>query len=194
MSPCFFGIEINTGSRHKCEHNRCIALNYLRFRHPYSPLRREGRMLSAGPVCSCALSLCTLQHETAGAARTRSSLRPLFRGLRKFPAKLGHHRTREREGVSVLQFEILSSFRDAPLGAGPESILPIVLIDSGFVLRTPRNDGGFRVCKGALAPCPPLSCANAIGMVGTLALCPSCEATNYPSRTSSTPTLPKRCG
>src|SRR5260370_16240045 len=31
------------------------------------------------------------------------------------------------------------SFRGAPLGASPESILPIVVIDSGLVLRTPRN-------------------------------------------------------
>jgi hypothetical protein len=30
------------------------------------------------PVCSCALSLRYLAHETAGAARTRHSLRPLF--------------------------------------------------------------------------------------------------------------------
>jgi error-prone DNA polymerase len=35
----------------------------------------------------------------------------------------------------------ISSFRDAPLGAGPESILPIVVMDSGFALRAPRNDG-----------------------------------------------------
>jgi hypothetical protein len=34
-------------------------------------------MLSAGPVCSCARSCCAIAHETAGAARTRSSLRPL---------------------------------------------------------------------------------------------------------------------
>src|SRR5258708_19153540 len=34
-------------------------------------------MLSAEPVCSCAFSLCMFAHETAGAARTRSSLRPL---------------------------------------------------------------------------------------------------------------------
>jgi hypothetical protein len=33
-----------------------------------------------------------------------------------------------------------SSFRDAPLGAGPESITTIVSMDSGLVLRTPRND------------------------------------------------------
>ena len=33
------------------------------------------------------------------------------------------------------------SFRDAPLGAGPESILPVVVMDSGLALRAPRNDG-----------------------------------------------------
>ncbi len=41
------------------------------------PLRREGRMLSAEPVCSCACSYAHIARETAGAARTRSSLRPL---------------------------------------------------------------------------------------------------------------------
>ena len=35
-----------------------------------------------------------------------------------------------------------SSFRDAPLGAGPESILTIVVMDSGLALRAPRNDDG----------------------------------------------------
>jgi hypothetical protein len=29
---------------------------------------------------------------------------------------------------------------DAPLGAGPESMLPIVVVDSGLALRSPRND------------------------------------------------------
>src|SRR5437016_13241231 len=32
------------------------------------------------------------------------------------------------------------SFRDAPLGAGPESILTMVVMDSGLALRAPRND------------------------------------------------------
>src|SRR5436309_11670914 len=36
---------------------------------------------------------------------------------------------------------LLLSFRDAPPGAGPESILTIVVMDSGFALRAPRNDG-----------------------------------------------------
>jgi hypothetical protein len=35
---------------------------------------------------------------------------------------------------------LIPSFRDAPLGAGPESILPAVVMDSGFTLRVPRND------------------------------------------------------
>ena len=30
------------------------------------------------PVCSCAPTMCILAHETAGAARTRHSLRPLL--------------------------------------------------------------------------------------------------------------------
>src|SRR5450756_2187308 len=47
------------------------------------PSRREGRIASAEPVCSCAFLFVHFAHETAGAARTRSSLRPLcFRGQR----------------------------------------------------------------------------------------------------------------
>jgi hypothetical protein len=41
-------------------------------------LRRECRIASAEPVCSCALSLHIFAHGTAGAARTRHSLLPLF--------------------------------------------------------------------------------------------------------------------
>jgi hypothetical protein len=37
-------------------------------------------MLSAEPVCSCAFFFVHFAHETAGAARTRSSLRPLLGG------------------------------------------------------------------------------------------------------------------
>src|SRR6478736_8685954 len=58
------------------------------------PLRREGRIASAEPVCSCAFSYVHLAHETAGAARTRSSLRPLleerdegFKNLGRFPSR-----------------------------------------------------------------------------------------------------------
>ena len=39
----------------------------------------------------------------------------------------------------MLEF-LFSSFRDAPLGAGPESITTIVSMDSGLALRAPRND------------------------------------------------------
>src|SRR5207245_10103093 len=36
-----------------------------------NPLRRESRIASAEPVCSCAPFLCSLAHETAGAACIR---------------------------------------------------------------------------------------------------------------------------
>src|SRR5258708_17976069 len=42
------------------------------------PLRGGGRSVSAEPVCSCAHFLMHIARETAGAARTRSSPRPLF--------------------------------------------------------------------------------------------------------------------
>src|ERR1700759_243689 len=58
------------------------------------PLRREGRIASAEPVCSCAFSYVQLAHETAGAARTRSSLRPLFEG-RSYFESLGQNSCRE---------------------------------------------------------------------------------------------------
>ncbi|MDO9560680.1 MAG: hypothetical protein Q7J60_03590, partial [Bradyrhizobium sp.] len=51
--------------------------------------RREGRSVSAEPVCSCAFVLCEFAHETAGAARTRSSLRPLSRGHGNLKATSG---------------------------------------------------------------------------------------------------------
>src|SRR5277367_5331949 len=40
-----------------------------------------------------------------------------------------------------------SSFRDAPLGAGPESILPAGVMDSGLALRAPRNDEQLFLCQ-----------------------------------------------
>ena len=51
------------------------------------------------PVCSCAAFLVQIAHETAGAARTRSSLRPLFSRARKFLAKLGRIASRECEAA-----------------------------------------------------------------------------------------------
>src|SRR6266568_5392410 len=42
-----------------------------------NPPRRESRIASAEPVCSCAHFFVHLAHETAGAARTRHSLLPL---------------------------------------------------------------------------------------------------------------------
>src|SRR6266705_503911 len=44
-----------------------------------NPSRRESRIASAGPVCSCAHFFVHIAHETAGAARIRLSLRSLLR-------------------------------------------------------------------------------------------------------------------
>ena len=51
------------------------------------------------PVCSCAAYLVLTAHGTAGAARTRSSLRPLYERARKCLAKLGRIASRDREGA-----------------------------------------------------------------------------------------------
>jgi len=51
---------------------------------PLKPLRRECRIASAEPVCSCAFFLCSFAHETAGAACTRYSLRPVVGGQGNF--------------------------------------------------------------------------------------------------------------
>jgi hypothetical protein len=71
----------------------------------------------------CAL-LLPIAHETAGAARTRHSLRPLNSEVAKDPANLGRNAPREREDVCLLlENQISPSFRGAPLGASPESIV-----------------------------------------------------------------------
>jgi hypothetical protein len=74
------------------------------------PLRREGRMLSAEPVCSCAHLFVHIAHETAGAARTRSSLRPLIGEGGKFKANLARNARRDREGMHT-RYEITTSSR-----------------------------------------------------------------------------------
>src|SRR5438876_12160468 len=51
------------------------------------------------PVCSCAHFFVQLAHETAGAARTRHSLRPLFGGQGNSIASLGRNARRECETV-----------------------------------------------------------------------------------------------
>jgi hypothetical protein len=52
------------------------------------------------PVCSCAPKCAFLAHETAGAARTRHSLRPLFEEAQTNLQKLGQIMPRERGRTS----------------------------------------------------------------------------------------------
>ena len=70
-----------------------------RARISLKPLRGEGRSVSAEPVRSCAFLLVHFAHETAGAACTRSSLRPLLGGQGSLIANLGRNAPRDREGM-----------------------------------------------------------------------------------------------
>src|SRR6476659_6142759 len=67
-----------------------------------------------------------IAHEIAGAARIRHSLRPLIGEGGKLPAKPRAQR------VARTRRCVFSSFRDAPLGAGPESIDSLTLPSDGF--------------------------------------------------------------
>jgi len=83
------------------------------------PLRREGRIASAEPVCSCAFPFVHFAHETAGAARTRSSLRPL--GVLRGRSTQNPGASR-RGNAELRRFVVSSSLRGANgsgLSAGP---------------------------------------------------------------------------
>src|SRR6266540_4200637 len=54
------------------------------------------------PVCSCALLFAQIARETAGAASTRSSLRPLNKRAGSCLANLGRDAPRDRECVSIV--------------------------------------------------------------------------------------------
>jgi hypothetical protein len=77
----------------------------------------------------CALFV-HIAHETAGAARTRSSLRPLTIEGEELPANLGRNASRDRETVST----VIAS-------AAKQSIAPRKERMDCFVAHAPRNDG-----------------------------------------------------
>src|SRR5207253_9161717 len=54
---------------------------------------------SSCPVCSCAVLFAQIARETAGAASTRSSLRPLNKRAGSSPVKLGQLMSRDRERI-----------------------------------------------------------------------------------------------
>ena len=76
-----------------------------RARISLKPLRRESRIASAEPVCSCAFLLVHFAHETAGAARIRLSLRPLLsEGGNRRKAR-AHRAARMRTHIYCLKIE-----------------------------------------------------------------------------------------
>ena len=94
-------------------------------------------------------------HEAAGAKGARRSPRPLIAEGGKLIAKLARNARRDREAAFARSSfpDVQLHIVDAPLGAGPESILPVVVMDSGLArslssgralrgpVGAPRNDG-----------------------------------------------------
>jgi hypothetical protein len=97
-------------------------------------------MLSAEPVCSCAHFFVHIAHETAGAARTRSSLRPLrFMGVEN-DARLGRIAPRERGSVSACCLRYVSEVSPRHCERS-EAIHRATRCDMDcFVASAPRND------------------------------------------------------
>src|SRR6266576_1686590 len=56
---------------------------------------------SSCPVCSCAVLFAQIARETAGAASTRSSLRPLISRRANEDANLGRSASRDCDAVSI---------------------------------------------------------------------------------------------
>src|SRR5258707_6282876 len=73
-------------------------------KYAVKPLRGECRIASAEPVCSCAF-FCNFARETAGAARTRHSLRPLI-SQREILVNLARKPRRDREAMSANEVAI----------------------------------------------------------------------------------------
>src|ERR1700676_3318020 len=66
--------------------------------------------------------LCAIAHETAGAARTRSSLRPLMREGGMFKVKLARNARRDREVmVSTIYAPCRPGLEPGPIRRGPSS-------------------------------------------------------------------------
>ena len=93
------------------------------------------------PVCSCAVLFAQIARGTAGAASTRSSLRPLIRGGQR-DANLGRNAPRDREVVIVGWVERSDTHRHTRRVMG--SLAPPILRD---VLRRERGRGAA-VSKG----------------------------------------------
>src|SRR5215207_1552405 len=77
---------------------------------------------SSCPVCSCAVLFAQIARETAGAASTRSSLRPLIREGGKLIANLGQFMSRECERARRRHSPVRNCAPEGARSASPESI------------------------------------------------------------------------
>ena len=111
------------------------------------------------PVCSCAVLFAQIARETAGAASTRSSLRPLFRGPRLRCKPRAHRAARSRTCVGSLKLNpkaLPSSLRtQGPIATGRNcfvrSVLSVFFNNNGRGVWVPAFAG-----TTAIAPPPNL--------------------------------------
>ena len=99
-------------------------------------------------ACTCMLVcafLCAIAHETAGAACTRSSLRPPLLGGATDDAKLGREMSREGETISA---SLRAQRRNPPLRLPCDGLLRCARNDVERPQRT-----GCPVCTGTTASC-----------------------------------------
>jgi hypothetical protein len=107
-----------------------------------SPGRARNKLLKpsrAGmpgdPGATVVTNACVLLPYTRGCGCNGHPAFPTPFVGREIQEQLARFALRERESVSICcrpGLNFLSSFRDAPLGAGPESILPAGVMDSGL--------------------------------------------------------------
>jgi hypothetical protein len=95
MSPCFFPRPNRVWIATQMWIHQPHGVDLSRLLIPVLSLAQGRPECSRCPVCSCAFSYAQIARETAGAASTRSSLRPLITERAKNDAKLGRIQPRE---------------------------------------------------------------------------------------------------
>src|SRR5437764_8492369 len=95
---------------------------------------------SRRPVCSCARSYAQIAHETAGAASTRSSLRPLIPKRANEDANLGRNAPRECETIS----ETISSAAKQSISPHKERMDCFAALAMTWIVRSPDERSDIR--------------------------------------------------
>src|SRR5206468_11647088 len=92
---------------------------------------------SRRPVCSCARSYAQIAHETAGAASTRSSLRPLIPKRANEDANLGRNAPRECETISETISTVIASAAKQSISPHKERMDCFAALAMTWIVRSP---------------------------------------------------------